>query len=130
MGDDGARITTPPIAWHYAAGVHLDYAAVDFDRQHCWIRLRVRDVEGAILAGLYDADRDQLSRERAVPPGADVQDIDIPVFEPNGALLVFRTAAAPVSATATVLQVQILTASAYQPEMLDLARHLADEGGL
>lgn len=129
-GNGGAHITTPPVAWHYAAGVHLDFSAVDFEQQHCWVRLRVEDVEGAILTGLYDPERDALSRERPIPAAADVQELCITVFEPNGTLLVFRTAAEPVSAAATILQIEILTASAYHPEVLDLARRLAAEGRL
>jgi hypothetical protein len=128
LGEDGARVTTPPVAWHYAAGVHLDFSAVDFEHQHCWVRLRVKAVEGAVLLGLYAAEPDVLSRERPIPPGAGEKDIYVTVFEPAGNLLVLRTAEEPISAAVTVLDVQILTASAYHPDVLALARRLAAEG--
>jgi hypothetical protein len=130
QSEAGARVVTPAVAWHYAAGIHLDFSAIDFEHEHCWVRLRVRDVEGAILVGLYDPDRDALSRERSIPRHADVQDICIPVLEPTGTLLVLRTAEEPVSGAASILEVEILTASAYQPDVLDLARRLAAEGRL
>ncbi len=129
MTEAGAAITTPPVAWHYAAGVPLDFSTVRFGETHCWVRLDVRDVTGPLLVAIYGAEDDSLWFETTVPEGPRPQSVFLMISEPRGDLLLLRTGARDVAAATTILGAAILTASVYAPEVLALARRLGGGEG-
>jgi hypothetical protein len=121
---DGAHITTPPVCWHYASGINLDFSGVDFDHEHCWVRVRVRDATSNIRVSVYDLDDDTLAAETALPVGPGESEVFLKIVRRKGSLLLFRTGEFPEAASATILSAEILVSSAYHPSVLAVAQAL------
>jgi hypothetical protein len=120
---EGAVITTSPDAWTYAGFINLDLSAIDFEHELCWAHIRVKDVFGWMLFGSYNPDIDKSLTEWPMPNGAQEQDVFIPVFANQTALL-FRNGEEDGVSRATFLSGEILTASAYERAMLRVAHQL------
>jgi hypothetical protein len=122
----GALIHTPPVSWHYAAGVHLDLGAVNFRHQHAWVRVVLADTAGDLRVGLYDADADSLSAEQRAPEGPGPHILYLLASNPKAGLLVYRTGPEDRPASGLIQSTAVVAASAYNPVFLALARELAD----
>jgi glycosyltransferase involved in cell wall biosynthesis len=64
----GAVITLPPIDWHYAAAIALDFSMVDFDREDCWVRVELTDIHAQIRVSLFDGDANSIVVEKIRNP--------------------------------------------------------------
>jgi hypothetical protein len=115
--DEGARIATPPVAWHYSQGVNLDFADIDFERDHVWVRLEVAQVEGALLVSLHDADNNLLAEEAALPEGRGPVSLYLKARDAAKTMLLLRTGERDEQARALILGVQIIAASVYLPQV-------------
>jgi SAM-dependent methyltransferase len=109
---EGARIGTPPVAWHYSQAVNLDFSGVDFGREHCWVRLTLRDVDGALSVALHDDQANSVAAEAIAPPQTGLYDVHLRAVSPAHAMLLLRTGQGDAAAHATVVGVQVLAADA------------------
>jgi glycosyltransferase involved in cell wall biosynthesis len=113
IGDGGAVISTPPIAWHYAAGVRLDLATVDLDHEQAWVRVRVADLRGRLGVCLYDDVADRIVAEDWLDVGPGVREAVLKLDGGAARLLIFRSWDEDRSSRATFLGAEILVAPNY-----------------
>jgi hypothetical protein len=110
---DGRRVTTPASAWHYAAGVNLDLSKIDFEHEHCWVRVYLRDVEGEIRLALYDGEANAIGDELPVQNEEGIFPVVLKVFKASETLLMFRTSEEDKAAAATFVRAELITALSY-----------------
>jgi hypothetical protein len=106
----GAVVTTPADAWHYAAGVPLDFSGVDFSAEDCWIRVRLGGIAGQVGIALYDSARDAIAGQVIVDEAPGVHELVVPAEDEAAALLLIRNGALDRVSHAIVLGAEILAA--------------------
>jgi hypothetical protein len=124
----GAHITTPPIAWHYSQGVNLDFTGVDFERDYCWIRLDVADVAGRLFASLHNTEDNSIVSEALIPAGEGAIRVYLKAHDAALTMLLLRTGDRDETAKGVVLGVQIVVASVWLPQLLEIVRRQELQG--
>lgn len=121
---EGTEITTPAIAWHYAAGVPLDFSGVSFDFEQAWVRVVLTGTAGEVRVSLYNGGQETLHDEIAVSEGGR-KEIFLRAEDAKGDLLLLRTGQFDTPARAVFVEAEILVAPAYAPQVVEAARRLA-----
>lgn len=103
-----ARIVTPAVPWHYAAGVPLDLSSVDFDRSWCWLRVRVRNASGEGRVSIFSQDNNGVAHEGALTPVAEAQTYLCGIDGPIGELLLFRNGEDDGAASLEFIEAEVL----------------------
>jgi hypothetical protein len=112
----GAVITTPAIAWHYAAGAPLDYSGIDFQREDAWVRVRLGGVDGQLGAALYDEDSNEIFAHEMFEAARGVREAILPVGPASARFLLFRAGQDDAAVSATFVGAEIVVAAKPPPE--------------
>jgi hypothetical protein len=104
----GAVIATPAQAWHYAAGVPVDFSGVDFASEDCWVRVRLAGIAGQVGAALYDGAVDAIAAQVLVEEAPGVHELVLPAKDAAASLLLVRNGALDRSSHAIFLGAEIL----------------------
>ena len=112
---EGARIITPPVPWTYAAAVRLDLSDIDFEAEHCWIRIFMGEVTGDLRACTYEENGDRIVDQVKLDGRSSSMILDLKPVSASETLLLFRTGQHPGVATGVFSGAQIIVAPAYHP---------------
>jgi hypothetical protein len=111
----GAVVVTPQHAWHYAAGVPLDFSGIDFETQDCWVRVRLGGVTGQVGVALYDGAQDAIAAQEMVDSFAGVRQLSLEVKDAAASLLLLRNGEAEGVSQATFVGAEIVVADKPAP---------------
>jgi len=123
--EGGVRMTTPELAYHYAAWSPFDLSRVSTTHEFCWLELDLADLEGEIGVSFYDNATDTIHADHWISNRAGEFTYRVDLRDAAGDHLLLRTSPTGQSAQVTFRAARVLTIPAYREDVIAIARMLA-----